>query len=149
MAGERLKADIESPEFRAGVHHEFWRLRLQLGDLLYIELLAPDGRTFVAEFNCSSYETEPLSCRFVDKNSLKCTTEAWPKGDATLASWLKWDPQYFFICWPQDRRAIDGYHQEWRQLAAWTKTTNKLVTYLGFLQELLYVPERGYLRQSR
>jgi hypothetical protein len=146
-APEMLKSDLESSEFRHGVQQEFWRLVEQVGDILFVELIAPDNRIYMAEFDCSGYATEPIRCRFVDADTRACIETAWPKGDATLAGWLKWTAPNFFICWDQDRQGI-AHHAEWRPREAWKKNTNKIVSYLTFLQSLLYVPQNGYQRKS-
>ncbi len=144
---EMLKRDLESPEFRHGVQQEFWRLADQTGDFVYIELIAPDSHVFTAEFDCSSYDTEPIRCRFVERDTHVCTEKAWPTGDGTFAGWVKWSAPHFFICWHEDRQGIAN-HPEWRPLQAWGKDANKIVSYLMFLQSLLHVPQNGYQRRS-
>jgi hypothetical protein len=142
-----LKRDIESQEFLHGVEQKFWRLVDQIDELVYVELIAPDDRLYIAEFDCTGYDTDPVKCRFVERESHVCKEEAWPIGDGPFAGWVKWTAPHFFICWNQDRQGI-AHHPDWRPQEAWKKTPNKIVGYLEFLQKLLYVPENGYRRKS-
>lgn len=138
---ERLKCDLESPEFQHGVQQEFWRLRACKEDVVYIDLIAPDARVFTAELDCKQYWVEPIRCRFVDPLTFSPTADG-PAGNETFAGWVKAGPDQF-ICWPQDRQAIT-HHPEWRALKQWQSDPNQILGYLCILQKLLYVPGNGY-----
>jgi len=144
---QKLKADLESAEFQVGVQQEFWRLRQRSDYVVYVELLAPDRKVYLAELDCNGYGAEPIACRFVTPDRHECKKEAWPQGNSTFCGWIKSDPPIFFICWQKDRLAL-GHHPDWRSMQAWKRDQNQIVAYLCFLQELLWIPERGYTRSA-
>lgn len=145
---EQPLADLGSPEFQHGVEHGFWDFLDRDGMIVYVTLHAPDGRDYLAQLDCNEYDSEPIMCRFVDRETRKCKNEAWPTGNNVFAQWVKFGDQKPFICWNQDRIGIE-HHPEWRPQKAWTKRPNKLVTYLEFLRKLLYVQSWGYHRRQR
>jgi len=143
---DKLETDLGSPEFGHGVGQFFWELVERSGTVVYIRLLAPDDRTFLARFTCENYGDEPIDCKFVDPDTRECIEAAWPRGDAVFEQWIKFKHPHLFICWEQDADGIK-HHEEWRARKAWLKTTSPIVAYLNFLRELLYLPVRGYTRQ--
>jgi hypothetical protein len=146
--GDRLDADLGSPEFRHGVDQLFWDLVECSGAVVYIRLFAPDDRSYLARFTCESYREEPIDCKFVDPDTHECVEAAWPRGDAAFEQWIKFKQPHLFICWEQDAGGIKQ-HPDWRPRKAWMKTNNPIVAYLNFLREMLHLPMRGYTRQPR
>lgn len=143
----KLDNDLASPEFLEGVEQEFWSLPERTGDLVYITLFAPDGRSFMARFDCSSYWTEPIECLFVDPRSRMVDSRFWPDGDQTYEGWIKFRSDPGFICWDQDRGGI-AHHPDWKALKAWQKESNPIVSYLTFLRRLLHLKPNGYNRMK-
>lgn len=142
-SGERLTRDLASPEFQAGAEQGFWELAGRKGDMVHVRLNAPDGRVFLARFDCTGYWNEPISCSFIPCGS----PQVWPDGDVTFEGTIKFRSSPGFICWDQDRQGI-YHHPEWRQSQAWQKKENQIVGYLDFLRTMLHVPARGYTRKS-
>lgn len=143
----KLDSDLASSEFMDGVKQEFWSLPERVGDFVYITLFAPDGRTFLARFDCKSYWSEPIECLFVDPQSRNVDIRFWPDGNQVFEGWIKFKGAPPFICWDQDRGGI-GHHAEWKVLKAWQKENNPLISYLNFLRRLLHVRSNGYNRKN-
>jgi len=59
--------------------------------LLYFELWALDGHSYVLQLQCDRFGDEPVRGRFVDPTNYACVTEAWPRGNSTFGGWFKWD----------------------------------------------------------
>lgn len=138
-----LDAALASAEFAHGERQGFWHLVERRGEVLYVEVFAYDGVTYVLELQCDRYGFEPIRGRFVNSKTFTCQTEAWPRGDGTFGGWFKWDAANLFICWPGDRGGVE-HHAEWRPLQHWRKTKNQLVQYLEFIRQSLTLPARGY-----
>jgi hypothetical protein len=143
---DKLRNDLESPEFSHGADQLFWALVERTGAVVYVRVFAPDDRTYLARFTCEKYGEEPIDCKFVDSASRQCVESAWPQGDAAFEQWIKFKAPHLFICWDQDASGI-RHHEDWRPRKAWMKTTNPIVTYLNFLRERLNLPIHGYRRQ--
>ena len=145
--GDKLDAALASPEFVHGIDQLFWELVERSGDVVYMRLLAPDDRSYLARFTCEKYGEEPIDCKFVDSQTRACTEAAWPKGDPAFEQWIKFRHPHLFICWEQDAGGIKQ-HPDWRQRKAWMKTKNPIISNLNFLREMLHLPIRGYTRLS-
>jgi hypothetical protein len=147
-----LAADLVSSEFRHGIEQEFWGAPERDGDLVYIPLHAPDGKTFLAQFDCSYYWEQPIRCLFVDPATKKVDMAFWPKGNTYFEQWIKFNtapPNRPFICWTQDRGGIDiGGHADWQHLKKWQSENNQIVGYLNFLRKMFHIESNGYLRQK-
>lgn len=144
---DKLAGDLESAEFQHGCDQGFWELVHRDGMSVFVRLNAPDGRHYLLKLDCSGYGDEPIAGQFVD-NDRRCVNSAWPKGNSTFEQWVKFKDANPFICWPQDRIAIDVHHRDWRAAKSWTTKKNQLVAYINFLRELLHYPARGYERMS-
>jgi len=144
MSAEKLIADLESDAFRHGVQQGFWELVLHEGTVVLVRLFAPDQRPYLIQLNCAEYGDEPIAGQFVNEVG-QCVADAWPQGDTTFSQWIKHQPGNLFICWDQDRIAIDQHHIDWKVRKAWAKK-NQLVSYLNFLSQMLHLPSRGYHR---
>jgi hypothetical protein len=143
---DRLGADLASPTFQHGVDQGFWGFLSRDEFIVRVCLFAPDERSFHIELNCTSYGDEPIAGRFVNAAG-QSVPEAWPCGNPTFEQWIKFRGTDRFICWDQDRIAVNQHHQDWKGRKAWKKKNNQIVTYLNFLRELLHLPARGYDRQ--
>lgn len=140
-----LDDDLASSEFQHGVSQGFWELVKRDGDLVYINMHAPDERSYVLKLACERYGSQALDGKFVDPKNLTCVASAWPKGNATFAQWVKFTEGNLFICWDQDRTGI-SHHQNWHGSNRWGD--NQLISYLDFIRILLYVPWYGYERRE-
>jgi hypothetical protein len=146
---DKLGTDLASPEYLHGIEQAFWGQPDRDGNTLYISVHAPDGRTFLGQFDCSNYGTQPIRCLFVNPATRQVDLKFWPDGNAEFEKWIKFKAARPFICWPQDRGAIDiGNHTEWQSLREWQKEDNQIVAYLDFLRQMLHVRARGYLRRK-
>jgi hypothetical protein len=143
-APDKLDELLATPEISWGVDQEFWRFIERKGDRVYFEVWAYDGDSYVLELECDHLEVEPIRGRFVDPKTYECRTDAWPKGNNVFASWFKWDPGNFFICWPKDRGGV-GQHAEWRPQALWRGSKNQVLQHLEFIRKCLMLPANGYL----
>jgi hypothetical protein len=142
-----LERDLTSPEFLHGVEQGFWQLVQRDNNFVFVLLLAPDRRSFLARLDCSQYWDEPIRCVFVDKQTHAETQQAWPDGNTQFEQWIKFRNQPHFVCWDQDRGGIE-HHPDRKGLKAWQKNPNQLVAYLNFLRQMLYLPDRGYRRTT-
>ncbi|MEQ1802606.1 MAG: hypothetical protein ABL989_11840 [Gammaproteobacteria bacterium] len=147
MVADALSQDLESEAFKHGAGQAFWALEERRGDVLYIRLMAPDGRSYLLRLTCDQYRTEPLLGQFVDPATRQPVTSAWPQGDQHLSGWLKWNPGELFVCWPGDRAGL-AHHPEWRAQRQWDRPPNPLVNYLDFMRRCLWVPGNGYHRAA-
>lgn len=146
-----LDKDLSSAEFMVGVEQEFWSIPERSGHLVYVTLFAPDGRSFMAQLDCSSYWEQPIRCLFVNPATKTVDLNFWPHGNQQFEQWIKFrpSPNPPFICWPQDRGAIEiGRHFDWQPEKQWQRQENQIVAYLNFLRKMLHVPANGYLRKS-
>lgn len=142
----QLQKDLESDDFLKGVENAFWELDSVIGSRVFVWIFDPDTHSYLMELECSLYGDQPIRGWFVDPVSRKCELHAWPQGNHVFEGWVKFKSDPAFICWDQDRGAIDiGGHTDWRSRAAW-KTGNQIVSYLDFIRRLLHIPENGYLR---
>ena len=143
---DKLKVDLNSPEFQHGVDQLFWKLVDVVGNQVYVCLLAPDDRCYLARFTCEKYGEEPVDCKFVDPTTRECVEAAWPRGNGTFEQWIKFKHPNLFVCWEQDATGL-VHHPEWKVRKAWARTKNPIVAYLNFLRERLNLPMWGYDRQ--
>ena len=142
-----MNEDLESPDFHHGVQQGFWKLVRRDNDVLYIELYAPDDRSYLARLTCDCYGTQPIDAKFVMPETLTVSEAAWPKGNNVFNGWMKFAGTDLFICWDQDRTGI-ARHPEWATRRAWTMSSNQLVTYLDFFRRMLHLPARGYASKN-
>lgn len=140
---QRLLDDLGSVAFVRGVEQGFWEPAEVHEWIVYVRLHAPDGRTFLGEFDCTGYGDEPIRCQFVDPDAHQRIPSAWPRGNGVFNGWVKFSGTELFVCWDQDREGI-RHHPAWRDRRAWTRKPNQIVAYLDFLRQLLHVPARGY-----
>jgi hypothetical protein len=140
---DALLAALTSPEVQRGQSSGFWKFLDRDEDVLYFEMYAWDGDSYVIQLTCDRYGDEAIRGLFVDPASRKCTVEAWPHGDGTFTGWFKYGSNDFFICWPGDRGGIER-HGEWRGHQYWKKERNQLHQYLEFIRQCLNLPARGY-----
>lgn len=146
---DKLATDLVSPEYLHGVEQRFWGQPDRHGDAVYIPVHGPDGRIFLGQFDCSGYGEHPIRCLFVNPDTRQVDLKFWPDGDAEFERWVKFKAARPFICWPQDRGAIDiGGHRDWQSSKEWQKEQNQIVAYLNFLRTMLHVRARGYCRQK-
>jgi hypothetical protein len=139
----KLNADLDSALFRHGCDQGFWELIARDGLTVFARVLAPDGTSYILRLDCTEYGAEPIRGQFVDENRNR-ELSAWPKGNTAFEQWIKYKDPNPFICWEQDRIAIERCHQDWKAKQSWKKKDNQLVAYLDFIRELLHLPARGY-----
>jgi hypothetical protein len=145
---DRLGGDLDSAEFAHGVEQGFWGLPERDNNIVYVVLHAPDGRSFTARMDCSSYWDEPILATFVDARGHQATPEAWPDGNRQFEQWIKFKSSPQFICWNQDRAGTQQ-HPEWKGHKAWQRKPNQLVSYLEYLRQMLNLPMNGYNRRNQ
>ena len=139
----QLADDLDSELFQHGCKQGFWELVAQENLIVHARMNAPDGSFYILRLDCADYGAEPIRGQFVDENRAPSLT-AWPRGNAVFEQWIKFKDANPFICWEQDRTAIERCHQDWKAKQSWKKRENQLVAYLDFIRELLNLPVRGY-----
>jgi hypothetical protein len=145
---DRLTKELASAEFRHGVAQGFWELVDRQNDTVFVWAYAPDNRRYMMRLYCDQYDSEPIGGRFVDPIDHQVKPQAWPDGNVAFEQWVKFRPgAENFICWDQDRYGI-AHHADWKGLKKWEKEANKLVAYLNFIRQMLWLRDRGYNRRQ-
>jgi len=137
---QSLRADLSSARFLSGEDRNRWQFKHLQWPILYVNVVARDGREYTLRLNCSGFPTSPPTGTFWDfTTNGRLPFDRWPRGGdriqlAFKPDWKNGDALYI----PCDRESITG-HDHWvaqyPQLI-W-KPAKGITHYLEVVHELL------------
>lgn len=111
---QSLRADLASARFLSGEDKNRWELARLQWPLLFVSVVASDGRRFGLRLNCTGFPSNPPTGTFWDFGAnTRLPFDKWPRGGERISlafkpDWKNGDALYI----PCDRESIAG-HEGW------------------------------------